>query len=145
MTLAAAICLDRAEDVERLLPRATVADKQTALAVAAYHGKVDGMRRLIALGADVNALNTAVQTHAVPLHNAVSSGSLAAVTSLIDAGARPDIRDTAYQSTPLDWANWYAREAGGETAKEYGKIAAFLRALAANGGRATGDGREPVE
>ncbi len=50
--------------------------------------QVEAMRRLIALGVDVNAPNVRVQYHAAPLHNAVMSGSLEAVQVLVAAGAR---------------------------------------------------------
>src|SRR5262245_43034298 len=134
MTLAAAICLDRAADVEPLSRRAGVDEKRIALAAAAFNGKVEGLRLLVGLGADLDAMNPGLQ-HAAPLHNAVSSGSLAAVRTLVEAGARLDTRDIGYRLTPLDWAEWHAREAArGHDAREYSEIAAYLR------GRARGSG-----
>src|SRR5262249_19507101 len=55
--------------------------------------------------------------HATPLHHAVDSGSLAAVTRLIEAGADRGVRDRVYDGTPLDWAEHLKRDA----------IAAYLR------------------
>jgi ankyrin repeat protein len=127
MTLAAAICLDRAADIERLSRSAGGDEKQIALAAAAFHGKVPGLRLLIGLGADLDAVNPGLQ-HAAPLHNAVTSGSLAAVKTLVEAGARLDTRDIGYRLTPLDWAEWHVREATrARDAREYAEIAAYLR------------------
>ena len=124
MTLAAAICLERPADVERTSRTATMEDRQLALAAAAFNGKVEGVRSAIALGADVNGIHPGLE-HAAPLHNAVSSGSLATVKVLVDAGARTDITDLAYHLVPLDWANWYV--ANGREPREYAAIAAFLQ------------------
>jgi len=127
MTLAAAICLDRTMDVARLSRAASRDDKQLALAAAAFYGKVDGLRAALALGADVDGLRPGLE-HASPLHNAVTSGSLAVVKTIVEAGARLDTRDLAYHLTPLDWAEWYARNAGQHgNEKQYSDIAAYLR------------------
>jgi peptide-methionine (S)-S-oxide reductase len=127
MTLAAAICLDRATDVARLSRAASRDDKQLALAAAAFYGKVDGLRAALALGADVDALRPGLE-HASPLHNAVTSGSLAVVKTIVEAGARLDTKDLAYHLTPLDWAEWYARNAGQPgNERQYSDIAAYLR------------------
>lgn len=127
MTLAAALCLERRADVERLARTASRDDRQLALAAAAFNGSADGIRSAIALGADVNALQPGLE-HAAPLHNAVSSGSLAAVLALLAAGARPEIRDLGYRLTPLDWAEWYVRDVSrGRDPREYAAIAAHLR------------------
>jgi peptide-methionine (S)-S-oxide reductase len=127
MTLAAAICLGRAADIDRLSRTASRDDKQLALAAAAFYGDVDGLRAALAMGADVDALSPGLE-HASPLHNAVTSGSLAVVKAIVDAGARLDTKDLAYELTPLDWAEWYARNAARhDDAKRYSDIAAFLR------------------
>ena len=128
MTLAAAIAVDRADDAARLLRTATQEEKQMALSTAAYNAKLDGLRTLISQGADVNAYNTGLEPHATPLHSAATSGSLAAVKMLVEAGARPETKDTWFQATPLDWASYYAREAatkGGEP-REYAAIVEYL-------------------
>src|SRR5258707_15538907 len=83
---------------------------------------------LIGLGVDVNAYNLRVQYHATPLHNAVCSGSLEAVKTLVEAGAKVDAKDTAYQATPLIWAEDYVREGKSDNhAKHYSKIVGYLR------------------
>jgi ankyrin repeat protein len=123
LTLAAAVCLERPADVERLLAEASAKDRHIALEAAAF-------RMLIDLGVDINAYNIAVQYDATPLHNAVSSGSLEAVRMLAQAGAKIDAKDTAWQATPLTWAEHYLREAkGGRPAKQYAEIVAYLREM----------------
>src|SRR5229473_1697777 len=88
---------------------------------------------LISLGVDVNAYNTRVQYHATPLHNAVCSGSLEAVKTLVEAGAKVDTKDTAYQATPLTWAEYYVREGKGDNhVKHYPEIVSYLREKGAN-------------
>jgi hypothetical protein len=124
MTLAAAVCLGRRHDLERLTPTATREDKQIALAAAAFHGSADGMRAVIRLGVDLDATDSGLQ-HAAPLHNAVSSGSLAAVKLLVEAGARLDTRDLAYHLKPVDWAVWYAKH---RDVGEYAAIVEYLNA-----------------
>ena len=76
----------------------------------------------------MNAYNTQVQYHATPLHNAASSGSLEAVRMLVEAGARVDAKDRAYDGTPLAWAEYYLREKGrGASRKQYAEIVDYLR------------------
>jgi ankyrin repeat protein len=128
LTLAGALCLGRTEDATRLASEANAKDRQCALSAAAFNGNVEALTMAIDLGADVNAYNIGSHPHATALHNAVCSGSLAAVKSLVEAGARPDQRDTAYQATPLEWAEHYVREEeGGPSGKQYAQIAAYLR------------------
>jgi peptide-methionine (S)-S-oxide reductase len=99
------------------------------LAAAAYNGRLDAIDAAIALGADPNAPNVGLHPHATALHNAVCSGSLAAVQRLVEAGANVNAMDGAYQATPLVWAEYSVRESGaGEVEpKQYAKIAEFLR------------------
>src|SRR4029079_19005601 len=61
MTVAAAICLGRAADVDRLSRTASRDDKQLALAAAAFSGDVDGLRAVLAMGADVDALSPGLE------------------------------------------------------------------------------------
>jgi hypothetical protein len=47
---------------------------------------------------------------------------------LVEAGAKVDTKDTAYQATPLTWAEYYAREEKGDKpGKQYEAIANYLR------------------
>src|SRR5262249_52359632 len=85
LTLAAAVCLDLTEDIDRLANSATAIDLRTALSTAAYNGHLKAIQTLIGLGADVNAQNAGLHPHATPLHNAVCSGPLGAVKMLVEA------------------------------------------------------------
>ena len=76
---AAALCLERWDDVERLGPAASATEKQIALGLAALNGKAEALARLLPLGVDLNAFTASFYTHATPLHHAVWSGSLDAV------------------------------------------------------------------
>jgi hypothetical protein len=74
---------------------------------------------------------------ATALHNAVCSGSLAAVQKLVEAGAGVDAKDGPYQATPLRWAEYFVRESGADKVeyfqrqglrpKQYAEIAEYLR------------------
>ncbi len=64
--------------------------------------------------------------NATALHNAVCSGSLAAVQKLVEAGASVDAKDGPYQATPLVWAEYFVRESGAKP-KQYAEIANYLR------------------
>jgi peptide-methionine (S)-S-oxide reductase len=121
LTLSTALCLERWDDVDRLGAEATLVQKQFALTLAALKGKTEALRRVIALGADVNSVSQDLYSHASPLHHAVSSGSLEAVELLVGAGANLNARDTAYDGTPLDWAGYTGNK------PQYAAIAAYLR------------------
>lgn len=117
VSLAAALCLARWGDVDRLGPTATASDKQFGLVLAALRGKADALAKVIDLGVELNAPCANLYSHATALHHAVYSGELEAVKVLVEAGAALDVKDAIYDGTPLGWA-------------EYGKqveIADFLR------------------
>lgn len=126
MTLSTALCLGRWDDVTRLAQTASARDRQVALVLAALNGKAEALARLIDLGVDLNAYSTEIYEHGTALHHAVWSGCLDAVKVLVEAGARLDVRDTAYQGTPLGWAEHGAR-GDSKRAERYAKIAAYLR------------------
>jgi hypothetical protein len=128
LTLPTAVCLDRCDDVAHLVRTASVRDKQIALALAALNGKAQGLATLVDVGVDLNAYATGFYTHATPLHHAVCSGSLDAVRVLVEAGAKLGTRDTAWNGTPLGWAEYYQSEhKADDRAKQYAEIAAYLR------------------
>jgi hypothetical protein len=135
LTLTAAICLDRMDDMKRLLPEATIDDKQVALMAAAYYGKPEIILLLIKSGVDVNAyIDKGFHTHASPLHQAVSSGSLETVKLLVEAGANPDATDKIYNGTPLGWAMHMQTEYSNENIrKKYADIERYL--LSKQGGQ----------
>ena len=56
-------------------------------------------------------------SHSTPLHQAVLAGHAEVVRLLVERGARLDVKDGIYQSTPLGWADY-----GGRT-----EIADYLR------------------
>ena len=70
---------------------------------------------------DANTVSPDLYSHATALHHAVHSGSLDAVQVLVDAGARLDVKDTAYGGTPLGWAEYSGKK------HPYDEIAAYLR------------------
>jgi peptide-methionine (S)-S-oxide reductase len=134
LTLASALCLERWEDAERLASTANAEQRQFGFVLAALHGRVEALRRMIALGVDLNRPSADLYSHATPLHHAVGSGSLEAVQTLLEAGADLEAQDTAYHATPLGWAEHYLEqhESGGQR-KQYPEIAASLRGKRAKG------------
>jgi ankyrin repeat protein len=130
INLTAAVCLGRGDDIARLAKEASAPEKQKALAAAAYNGRLDAIDTAIGLGADPNAANIGLNPNATALHNAVCSGSLAAVQKLVEGGARVDAKDGPYQSTPLEWAEYFIRKKDSdqvEYMQQYVEIAAYLR------------------
>ncbi len=129
LTLAAALCLERWDDVDRLMTTASDPQKQFAFVLAALNGKAEGLRRMIRAGVDVNAPSPDLYSHGTPLHHAVSSGSLQAVAALVEAGADTTAKDSAWGGTPLGWAEHYLSDGQGtRRGKEYAEIAAYLGA-----------------
>jgi peptide-methionine (S)-S-oxide reductase len=128
LTLTSAVCLGRWDDARRLLASASESDKQFALVLAALNGKAEAARWIVQAGADVNRPSADLYAHGTPLHHAVCSGSLATVRALVEAGADPGIRDTAWNGTPLGWAEHYLSERkDADSQKRYGDIADYLR------------------
>ncbi|MDB5088472.1 MAG: ankyrin repeat protein [Mucilaginibacter sp.] len=107
LTLPAAVCLERIDNIHRLGAEAGAGEKLTALTAAAFYGKADMIKLLLKMGANPNGYpenNSGFHSHATPLHQAVSSGSLAAVKLLVEAGAKLDVPDKIYDGSPLEWA-----------------------------------------
>jgi ankyrin repeat protein len=130
LTLEVALCLGWWDDVDRLLPTVSDQEKQFALVLSALHGKADALRRMIEAGADVNAPSAGLYSHGTPLHHAVSSGSLEAVRLLVQSGANPNVKDSAWGGTPLGWAQHYLSEGQGhQPNKQYAEIAGYLQTL----------------
>lgn len=103
--------LGRTEDTARLLPEANADSRHSALALAAQHGQTEVVQLLLDMGEDPDRFNPdGFHAHATPLHHAALNGHLETVRLLAERGARLDIEDTIYQSTPLGWA-----EHGGQT------------------------------
>jgi hypothetical protein len=116
--LAAVAGLGRLADTARLLPTADNQSKHVALALAAQHGHAAIVQLLLDAGEDPNRYNPdGFHSHSTPLHQAVCYNHAEVVRALVERGARLDIQDTIYQSTPLGWAVY-----GGRT-----EIAGYLR------------------
>ena len=106
-TLAAAAGLGRLEDVRRMLASAPADDRHRAVALAAQCGHADVLGALIDAGEDPNRFNPpGTHSHTPPLHQAIAAGHLNVVKLLVERGARLDIKDTIYESTPLGWAQY---------------------------------------
>jgi peptide-methionine (S)-S-oxide reductase len=129
LTLASAVCLGRWDDARRLAAAAGEEQKQFALVLAALNGKADAVAWMLRAGADVNRPSVGLYAHGTPLHHAVCSGSLETVRALVEAGADPGRRDTAWNGTPLGWAEYYlAERKDDDSQRRYGEIADYLRA-----------------
>jgi ankyrin repeat protein len=89
----------------RLLPIADDEARHRALSLAAQHGHAEVVRLLLEAGEDPNRYNPeGNHPHTTPLHQAVLGGHEAVVRLFVERGARLDIRDTIWHSTPLGWA-----------------------------------------
>jgi ankyrin repeat protein len=106
-SLPAAAGLGRTDLVRRLLPSATAAERHSALAVSAQHGHTDAVAALVEAGEDLNRFNPeGYHAHATPLHQAIANGHAATARWLVEHGARLDIKDRIFRSTPLGWAEY---------------------------------------
>lgn len=103
MTAPIAAAFGRTRELEPLLANASEADRQAALGMAVINGQIDAVRLCLDAGADPNAV-LPVHRHSTPLHQAVALDDVGLTRLLIERGARVDIRDTLWNSTPLGWA-----------------------------------------
>jgi ankyrin repeat protein len=123
--LPAAAGLGQMDDVARLLPLADAEARHRALSLAAQHGRTEAVRLLLDAGEDPDRYNPeSNHPHCTPLHQAVLGGHEAVVRLLVERGARLDICDTIWHSTPLGWAT----HGGGEARLQ---MADCLRSLGA--------------
>lgn len=134
LTLTAAVCLDRSEELPKLVEAASTADLQVALVAAAFFGKVPALKYLLEHGADPNLYlephaAQGFHSHATALHQAVWSASLEAVKTLVEAGARLDLADHIYEGTPLGWAEYglSGEETDAAAKEKLAAIVAYLR------------------
>jgi hypothetical protein len=127
MTLGAALCLERWDDAERLDAEATPEIRQFSLVLAALNGKSAAVEWMLARGASPNEPSADLYAHGAPLHHAVCSGSLDTVRVLVNAGADPERPDTAWNGTPLGWAEYYEENADVTRRSCYSGIASYLR------------------
>lgn len=113
--------LENGADSNRPLPDTGETPLHAALCKANRPAYDLVVRVLLARGADPNrATRPGVETGSfmrdcrtrgeTPLHRAAAFGSEQVVRLLLDAGAKPDIKD-AHGDTPLSWASWHLRPA----------------------------------
>ena len=126
LTFAAALCLERWDDVARLAPEANDGAKQFAFVLAALNGKAKALEWMIRQGVDLNQPSADLYSHGTPLHHAVCSGSLDAVKVLVNAGADVHAVDTAWHGTPLGWAQYYEDAAPPDRKAPFSDIVTFL-------------------
>ena len=117
LTLPTALCLGRWNEADGLASMAVHKQKQFSLVLAALNGKVEAVAKVMSYGVNINEPSQHLYSHATALHHAVGSGSLDTVKLLVEAGAKLDTKDTIYNGTPLDWAEYAKKE----------EIAIFLR------------------
>jgi ankyrin repeat protein len=79
------------------------ADDHQVLTDAADHGHTESVRLMLDLGFPPDA-RSEPDNGATALHLAAAAGSTATVRLLLDHGADIEARDTAWNSTPLEWA-----------------------------------------
>lgn len=106
VTLAAALSLNRWEDCPRLLKESTDRQKRFALVLTALRGPAEAVLWLINSGVPVTSPSEDLYAHGTPLHHAVCSGSLEAVQAIVEAGADMTAKDTAWDATPVQWAQY---------------------------------------
>ncbi len=106
VNLPVAAALGNIEDFRRLLSVADSEDRRRALALASQFGHVEIVRLLLDAGEDPNRYNpVGFHSHSTPLHQAALAGHDSVVRLLVERGARLDLKDILWQSTPADWAN----------------------------------------
>jgi hypothetical protein len=99
--------LGRTEDARKFLTTSSPPERHMAMALAAQLGHADIVRMLLDAGEDPDRFNPkGTHSHTTPLHQAALSGHEAVVRLLVERGARLDIKDSIYQSTPLGWAEY---------------------------------------
>lgn len=105
VSLFVAAALGRLDEARDLLPEASGDERHLAFAFACQFGRPEIVRLLLDAGEDPNRFNPAgAHGHSTPLHQAVLRGEVACVKLLLERGARSDLRDKIWSSTPLDWA-----------------------------------------
>jgi len=106
--------------VPRLAGAATSEQRQFAFVLAALNGKADGVAWLLKDGIPINQPSADLCPHAI------CSGSLGTVKVLVEGGADLRRADSAWNGTPLGWAQYYVDSAAPEMRDRYVAIASYL-------------------
>lgn len=121
VTIVEAAGLGRLEETRAMLGGASGLERHQALAVSALLGRTAVTRLLLEAGEDPSRFNPdGFHAHSTPLHQAALAGDMETTKLLVEHGARLDLRDKIYGSTPQGWAEWngktevavYLREKG---------------------------------
>lgn len=103
LTAPIAAALGQTDRLPALLRDAPADDVRRALGLAVINRQVEAARMALDAGADPNAF-LPVHAHSLPLHQAALDENLELMELLVARGARRDIPDTLWGSTPLGWA-----------------------------------------
>ena len=103
MTAPIAAALGRTDRLETLLREASPEEVQNALGMAVINRQNEAARQALDAGADVNAY-LPVHSHSTALHQAAIDENLELIDLLLARGARSDVADKLWNSTPLGWA-----------------------------------------
>jgi peptide-methionine (S)-S-oxide reductase len=90
------------DGLRELLATASPDERQRAFALAVINGRTATARVALDAGADVETVS--VHEHSTALHQAALTDDVDLIALLIERGARPDVRDTLWNGTPLAWA-----------------------------------------
>jgi len=104
MTAPIAAALGKTDRLEGLLSAVSAEEIQNAFGMAVINGQTEAARLALDAGADVNAF-LPVHRHSTALHQAAIDENLELMELLVERGARTDIADKLWSSTPLGWAN----------------------------------------
>jgi ankyrin repeat protein len=104
MTAPIAAALGRTDRLEALLREASAEEIQTVFGMAVINRQVEAARLALDAGADVNGF-LPVHAHSTALHQAAIDENLDLMQLLVARGARTDIADKLWSSTPLGWAS----------------------------------------
>lgn len=95
-----------------LLTDAAPAERHAALALAALNNRLDVVSLLLDAGESPDRYNPdGLHSHQTPLHGAALAGHLSLIQLLVSRGARLDLPDALWQSTPLGWARHGGQDA----------------------------------
>jgi ankyrin repeat protein len=103
MTAPIAAAFGALDRLPALLASATPDEIQRALGLAVINRQTEAARLALDTGADPNGF-LPVHTHSLPLHQAALDENLPLMELLVARGARADVPDKLWGSTPLGWA-----------------------------------------